>query len=124
MTEREYHINYSDPVAAAKTVLQFHIDTLVSFRGTTASHPEELEWEIRPYEYMLEDLAVRLKQCQGVRYGEIEPGVYVPPLSKKEMVAKLGCLVQDQGWGLLLLAAFANPILTVLYANTKTKESK
>jgi hypothetical protein len=36
-----------------------------------------------------------------------------------------GRLVQDQeGWGLFLLAAFANPILTVLYANTKTKESK
>jgi hypothetical protein len=34
------------------------------------------------------------------------------------------CLVQDQGWGLVFLAAFANPILTVLYAYTKTKENK
>jgi F0F1-type ATP synthase assembly protein I len=33
-------------------------------------------------------------------------------------------LVQDQGWGLFLLAAFANPILTILYAHTKTKENK
>jgi hypothetical protein len=93
MTEREYHIDYSDPVAAAKTVLQLHIDTLVSFRGTTTSHPEELEWEIRLYEYMLEDPVVRLKQYQDVRYGEIEPGVYTPPLSKKETVAKLGWVV-------------------------------
>jgi hypothetical protein len=34
------------------------------------------------------------------------------------------CLAQNQGWGLFLLAAFANPILTVLYAYTKTKENK
>lgn len=91
---REYHIDYSDEVGAAKTTLQLHIDTLVSFRHTT-SHPEELEWEIRLYEYMLEDPVVRLKAYQDARYGatEAEPRWSKPPLSKRETVAVLGWVV-------------------------------
>lgn len=93
MTEREYHIDYNDPVAAAKTTLQLHIDTLVSFRHTTA-HPEELEWEIRLYEYMLEDPVARLKAYQDVRYGTMDtPDDWHPPLDKREVVKILGWVV-------------------------------
>jgi hypothetical protein len=81
---RSYHIDYNNPDEAARATVQMHKDTLVSFRGTTP-HPEELEWEIRLYDYILEDPLVRLKQYQDARFDKD-----CIPINKRKAVAKLG----------------------------------
>lgn len=90
MTVREYTIDYRDPEEAARVTVQMYKDGLIGFRGKTP-HPEELEWEIAVYDYILEDPAARLKQYQDARYPEdYFEKPYKAPLSKREAVKKLG----------------------------------
>lgn len=85
MTIREYSIDYNNPEAAARTTINIHRDTLIYFRGTTP-HQEELEWEIRLYEFMLEDPVARLKAYQDTRYDKND----MQRMSKRAVVARLG----------------------------------
>lgn len=85
---REYTIDFNNPEQAARTTLKMHIDTLDSFRHTT-DHPAELEWEIRLYEFMLQDPVPRLKLYQEARWPELGK----PPISKRAVVEKLGWVV-------------------------------
>ncbi len=73
----------------AKSAVQFigmFIDSLVDCRGKT-HYPEELEWEIRVYEFMLKDPVKRLELYQNTRMPELAGSKY---LSKRETVKKLG----------------------------------
>lgn len=80
---RQYNIDYSDPVAAARTTIEMFRDQLIGYR-TTTSKPEELEWEIRVYEFMLEDPLTRLQAYQAAR---AQPGW---PKAKRAVVKELG----------------------------------
>ena len=82
---RDYTIDYADPVQAAKITLQLHWDTLVSMRGN-CTDSNELEWEIRLYEFMLEDPLKRIDAYYGVRYRDRSK----PPTEKREVVKELG----------------------------------
>ena len=88
MPMREYFIDFTNPDEAARQTLQMHIDTLVSLRNSTGN-PEELEWEIRLYEYILQDPAKRLKAYQDARYGDDNS----LPLEKRDVVKILGWIV-------------------------------
>lgn len=63
---REYTIDLNDPNEAARGQLQIFIDQLESMRATTPK-PEELEWELKVYRYMLEDPAARLAAYMKAR---------------------------------------------------------
>jgi hypothetical protein len=66
MSTREYNIDYNNPEKAATTTINMFRDQLVSFRGTS-SKPDELEWGIRLYDFMLKDPVKRLKQYGNAR---------------------------------------------------------
>lgn len=89
MTLREYSIDYSNPEEAAKTTLRMFIDQLISYRGTSPK-PDELEWEIRVYEFMLNDPspATRLRQYQEARAGK-----YCTTSGKRDAVSALGLVI-------------------------------
>lgn len=90
MVTREYTINFGNKEEAARTTLNMHRDTLISCRGRSP-HPEELEWEIRLYEFMLEDPAKRLAEYQDVRHGKMmTPDDWHPPKPKREVAKILG----------------------------------
>lgn len=88
---REYNIDFGKPDEVARETLRMHIDTLKSFRGTTP-HPVEMEWEIRVYEYILEDPAKRLKEYQNARYG-IGDGCRAL-IPKREAIKTLGWVIE------------------------------
>lgn len=84
MTVKKYSVDLSDPEGAARNTIQMFRDQLVGYRKTT-SHPEELEWEIRLYDYILEDPANRLSA-----YKEARMGRGFVPKNKREVVKALG----------------------------------
>lgn len=85
---REYNIDYNDPVQAAITTINMHRDTLISLRKRTAK-PEELEWEIRLYDYMLKEPVARLDAYYKARI----PKFGKPPIEKRKVVKKLGWVI-------------------------------
>lgn len=89
---RIYHIDSTNTEEAAKTTIHIHRDTLISFRDTTPHRDElELEWEIRLYDYMLEDPVKRLQEYQDARMGKMKtPDDWHPPKAKREVVTELG----------------------------------
>ncbi len=66
-----------------KEVVRCFIDQLKTYRGTTPN-PEQLEWEIRVYEFILQDIDVRYKAYMETRMS----GHLV--LTKRQVVEKLG----------------------------------
>lgn len=61
---------------------------LISMRNTT-SHREELEWEIRLYDYILEEPEIRFKQYQDARFDENDY-----PLDKRIVAKNLGWIIK------------------------------
>lgn len=84
MIERKYSIDYNNPVKAAQTTIQAFIDSLTDLRAG-CPNPEDLEWEIRLYQFILLDPIARLKAYQEQRFSK----GYVP-VKKREVVRKLG----------------------------------
>ncbi len=87
MTSRDYNIDFTNAEEAAKTTLQMFKDQLISYRPTTPN-PELLEWEIRLYDFMLEDPVPRFEAYRRARYGK-EGGMR----SKHETVGALGWVI-------------------------------
>lgn len=87
MTVREYDLGRIGTSEFYKKVVEMHRDGLVSFRKTTALH-EELEWEIRLYDFILEDPVTRYPQYQDARYSDDNV-----PIEKRDAVKKLGWVV-------------------------------
>lgn len=85
MIEKEYKIDYAKPEEAAVTTLNMFKDTLVACRGKSPK-PEELEWEIRLYDFMLLDPVARLEAYMKTRV----PKLGKAPLAKRKVVEMLG----------------------------------
>jgi hypothetical protein len=85
---REYNLGTIGTDDFYKNTVQMHRDTLVSCRGKS-EFPEELEWEIRLYDYILEDPSVRYPAYQKARYDNDNRQM----LSKRDVVKKLGWVV-------------------------------
>lgn len=85
--KKEYDIDFSNELDAAKTMLTMFRDQLVSFRKTT-DDPAELEWEIRLYDFMLEEPIKRFSQYSGAR--QRTGGRLLP---KRQVVKKLGWVI-------------------------------
>lgn len=84
VTLREYKLDLADPIGSAKTKIQMFRDQLIGYRGISPL-PDELEWEIRLYDFMLEDPVTRLEQYNTAR-------MVGHTLRSKRAVAK------DLGW--------------------------
>lgn len=82
--KREYDIDYSKPEEAARNTIQMHKDTLISLRERTTKR-DELEWEIRVYDYMLEDPFRRLKEYNEARFDKNDM-----PIDKRVAIKALG----------------------------------
>lgn len=63
-------------------------DQLASYRGLEHP-PKDLEWEIRLYDYMLEDPEQRMREYNDVRF-QPEYGI----ISKREVVKQLGWVIE------------------------------
>lgn len=83
---REYSIDYNDKEGAARETIKMHRETLESFRPLT-NKPEELEWEIRLYNFIEQDPHRRLTEYMDARLPENSRGV---PIDKREVVRILG----------------------------------
>ena len=81
---KTFQIDMSTPLQSARGLLKMHIETLESFRGSSTK-PEELKWEIRVYEFMLEDPVKRLDDWNRIRHRNA-----FRPLPKREVVKILG----------------------------------
>lgn len=66
MITRTLTVNLNDPDASAKQQVEFLRQGLIACRGKS-EHPEELEWEIRLYDFILEDVPARLRQYLAAR---------------------------------------------------------
>lgn len=78
---------------SARTMVQIFLDQLHAFRSTT-NKPDELEWEIDVYKYILGDPAKRLAAYNNARHGDgPHLGIRV---SKRKAVEKLGWVIPDQ----------------------------
>lgn len=88
MKIREYNFDFNESNETIKNILKMHIETMIEFRNTTPN-PDELEWEIRVYEFMLNDTdsMARYKEYQYTRYAEFPKKL---PLEKRETIKKLG----------------------------------
>ena len=72
---------------SAREVVEVYKKQLIHFRGKTEK-PEELEWEIRLYDFILEMPETRLRQYNEVRFGDGYPK------SKRITVKILGWNIQ------------------------------
>ncbi len=86
--EKIINIDFNKPPDAARKIIQIHKDTLVSLRKQT-DKSEELEWEIRVYDYMLEDPILRLDQYNAIRHANRGSA----PMGKREVIKKLGWVI-------------------------------
>ena len=66
MSERHFEIDMNDADGGASSTIKMFIAQLEGLRKTTG-HPEELEWEIRLYQFMLKDPAKRLDDYGKMR---------------------------------------------------------
>lgn len=79
-----YKVNLSgSPEDSARSMLQAFKQSLLNARGVD-KHREELEWEIRLYDFMLEDPVARLDEYKKHRFVN---GVAV---KKRDIVKMLG----------------------------------
>lgn len=81
---REYDLGVVGTLDFYRKTVEMHKDTLISLRKTTPK-PEELEWEIRVYDYILVDPAVRYPQYQLARFDDNNM-----PRSKRTVIKELG----------------------------------
>lgn len=84
MMIREHTIDMKDIESASRTSLEMMKQSLVDCRMST-SKPEELEWEIRLYDFMLLDPVKRYAAYRSARAAW--PGKIVP---KREVAKQLG----------------------------------
>lgn len=89
---KEYSIDYGKPDEAARTTIQIFLDQLMAYRGVSRD-PDGLEWEIRVYEYMLQDPVKRLAEYQKARMPGDGPRA---PISKRKAVASLGWNIPEK----------------------------
>lgn len=87
--ERNYKLDLKDGRQVAIECIRMMRDSLIICRGSTRK-PEELEWEIRVYDFIEQDPEVRLKQYQEAR---CNGGRLIPNRSKRETVALLGWVI-------------------------------
>jgi hypothetical protein len=88
VTIRSYSIDFSKPEDAARTTVNMHRDTLISLRSRTPD-PEGLEWEIRIYDYILEDPLPRYEAYSRARI----PVFGKPPVNKRKVIEQLGWII-------------------------------
>jgi hypothetical protein len=84
MAMRKYKIDLTADDGGAASIIRMYKDGLERMRGST-DHPDELEWEIRLYDFILEDPAPRLKAYQEARFPD--DGA---PIEKREVIRILG----------------------------------
>ena len=88
MSYQEHTIRLDDEEQGAKDTLNMLISQLEGYRETTPK-PEELEWEIRLYKYMLKDPVARMR-----KYYEERSKVGMGPGSKRQVAKNLGWEVE------------------------------
>lgn len=66
MKNKFYDIDYTDKDGGSTSTLKMLIEQLEELRGTT-KYPEELEWEIRLYQFMLKDPQKYLAEYEKTR---------------------------------------------------------
>lgn len=86
MITKTFDLDLNNPT----NTLKMHIEMLKMYRNTT-DKPDELEWEIRLYEYMLNsaDMKKLYDDYNRIRYEDTD----APPLEKREVVERLGWVV-------------------------------